>query len=118
MTTQDNTGTVACPNWDSFTPQPLTLDGTAYGVLMPRATQAELDYGIQGWSRPEKETRRTLIDPANYHWEMNRYYMDDRQARHHTNGHWSVWNRGTQWSNGKWYTDRAALLRGEHGILN
>lgn len=51
-------GPLACANWDSFHRQPLySSNGVRIGVLVPRATQAELGPGIQGWSRPERETR-------------------------------------------------------------
>lgn len=55
---------IECKNWDSFNPQPLTdrVTGKAIGKLMPRATQAQLGFGIQGWSRPKTETRSRL-DP-------------------------------------------------------
>ncbi len=51
---------IKCKNWDSFNPQPLTCSetGKELGVLMPRATNAQLGLGIQGWSRPAEETRK------------------------------------------------------------
>lgn len=50
---------IRCPNWDSFHSQPLTVKATGrdLGVLMPRATQEALGYGIQAHSRPQVETR-------------------------------------------------------------
>ncbi len=55
MGTRNN---VICGDWDRLEPQ-LVFDGegNCIGTLMPRATQAELGYGIQGWSRPAEETR-------------------------------------------------------------
>ena len=52
--------TVFCDNWDSFKPQYLTAvkTGKTIGRLMPRATQAQLGYGIAVHSRPTIETRR------------------------------------------------------------
>ena len=50
-------GELSCANWDSFHPQAVYRNGNRYGTLQPRATQAALGYGIQGWSRPETETR-------------------------------------------------------------
>ena len=52
--------TIHCENWDSFKPRYLTdiRTGATLGVLMPRATQAQLGPGIQSWSRPATETRR------------------------------------------------------------
>jgi hypothetical protein len=51
--------TIHCNNWDSFKPQALTdkHTGQALGTLVPRATQAQLGYGIAPWSKPETETR-------------------------------------------------------------
>jgi len=51
--------TVACSNWDAWTPRYVHClkTGNCIGTLIPRATQAELGYGIQGWSRPETDTR-------------------------------------------------------------
>ena len=47
-----------CPDWDSFDPQPIfDTKGRQVGIKMPRATQEELGYGIQSWSRPAVETR-------------------------------------------------------------
>jgi len=44
--------TIFCNNWDSFKPQYLTdiRTGKTLGVLMPRATQAQLGPNIQSWS--------------------------------------------------------------------
>lgn len=52
--------TIHCDNWDSFKPRRLAdkLTGLTLGVLMPRATQAQLGYGIAAHSKPEFETRR------------------------------------------------------------
>lgn len=51
---------ITCKNWDSFSPQPLTdtETGQCIGILMPRATQAELGPNIQRWSKPAVETRK------------------------------------------------------------
>lgn len=51
---------IECAEWDSFSPQPLTVNGVPFGVLMPRMTQAQIAAtpGIQGWSAPLTETRR------------------------------------------------------------
>lgn len=57
-------------NWDSWWMQPLfNEEGECIGRLMPRATMLELGYGIQGWSRPEQETR-ALAEP--YPWSTYR----------------------------------------------
>ncbi len=52
--------TIHCDNWDSFKPRHLTdkRTGATLGVLMPRATRAQLGYGIAAHSKPETETRR------------------------------------------------------------
>lgn len=52
--------TIHCDNWDSFKPQWLTdkCTGKTLGRLMPRATQAQLGYGIAAHSRPLVETRK------------------------------------------------------------
>lgn len=57
---------ITCANWDSFDPQPLYVGGKRYGTLMPRATQEQLGYGIQGWSKPVTETRIKRARPALY----------------------------------------------------
>ena len=51
--------TIHCDNWDSFKPRYLTdiRTGQVIGTLRPRATQAELGYGIAAHSKPEIETR-------------------------------------------------------------
>lgn len=50
---------IHCDNWDSFKPRFLTdiRTGVTIGKLMPRATQAQLGYGIAKHSKPEIETR-------------------------------------------------------------
>lgn len=52
-----------CSNFDAWTPRPVysTKTGKCIGTLMPRATQAELGYGIQGWSRPDYDTRMDAV---------------------------------------------------------
>lgn len=51
-----------CRNWDSFDPQNVyDAAGKCIGVLQPRATAEQLGYGIQGWSRPEHDTRNDIV---------------------------------------------------------
>lgn len=53
---------VICGNWDAWDArQVFNMKGECIGNLMPRATQAELGYGIQGWSRPEYDTRQDAV---------------------------------------------------------
>lgn len=62
---------VKCSNWDAWTPRKLFSGGVCIGTLMPRATLAELGYGIQGWSRPEADTRSEPVeafDPVSANW--------------------------------------------------
>ena len=57
LNSRNNGGRVACPNWDSFHPQPMYVDGRCIGTLEPRARLEALGYGIQSHSRPDTETR-------------------------------------------------------------
>jgi hypothetical protein len=53
---------VICGNWDAWDPrQVFNMKGECIGTLMPRATQEELGYGIQGWSRPDYDTRHDAV---------------------------------------------------------
>ena len=49
---------VLCADWDSFEAQPMhDSSGRCIGTLAPRATLEQLGAGIQGWSRPDHDTR-------------------------------------------------------------
>jgi hypothetical protein len=68
-------------NWDPIKPEPVfNDDGQCIGKLMPRMTQEQLAVspGIQGWSRPEVDTRFQDDEPKTYELEV---LLDDGETQ-------------------------------------